>query len=201
MKKYKMNRFKSILQSFGIVLLISAVSIIIYDIYINIEVESYQEDSKQEVTTQKMVQADSSIENNQDITNVIEEVSQAVVGISKLQDKGLSIFGINSIEQLGLGTGLVISEDGYILTNQHVSGGKYNTCYVTTSDGEDLTGTVIWADESLDLSIIKVNKTGLKVAKLGDSNNIRVGNQVYAIGNPIGFEFQRTVTSRNYKCS
>ena len=53
----------------------------------------------------------------------------------------------------------------------------------------------MWSDESLDLSITKIEAKNLSYAKLGDSSKIRVGETVYAIGNPIGFEFQRTVTS------
>ena len=53
----------------------------------------------------------------------------------------------------------------------------------------------MWADEDLDLSITKINAENLKYAKLGDSSKIRVGETVYAIGNPIGYEFRRTVTS------
>jgi serine protease Do len=95
----------------------------------------------------------------------------------------------------GLGTGVIVTEDGYILTNEHVSGGKYSTCYVTLADGKKYNGNVVWADSDIDLAIVKINVRPLKYIPLGDSDMIRVAEQVYAIGNPIGFEFQRTVTS------
>lgn len=56
-------------------------------------------------------------------------------------------------------------------------------------------GNVVWSNTDIDMAIVKINKKGLKAVKLGDSDNIKVGESVYAIGNPIGFEFQRTVTS------
>ena len=53
----------------------------------------------------------------------------------------------------------------------------------------------MWSDSDLDLSVVKINAQGLPYAKLGDSDTMKPGEKVYAIGNPIGFEFQRTVTS------
>jgi protease_degS: periplasmic serine peptidase DegS len=97
--------------------------------------------------------------------------------------------------KLGLGTGLIVTDNGYILTNAHVSGEKYSTCYVTLETGEVFTGNVVWSDMDVDLAILKISAKNLIYAKLGDSDNIKVGEKVYAIGNPIGFEFERTVTS------
>lgn len=117
-------------------------------------------------------------------------------GISKIQTNDTGIFSINSEKTLSLGSGIVISDNGYILTNEHVSGAKYSKCYVSIAgDKEEYSGTVIWSDSDIDLSIIKIEKLGLISASLGDSDKIRVGNNVYAIGNPIGVEFERTVTS------
>lgn len=95
---------------------------------------------------------------------------------------------------LGLGTGMIITDDGYILTNQHVSGSKYSACYVTLENGKLYSGNVVWSDEDIDLAIVKINAKSLKTISLGDSENVKVAEQVYAIGNPIGYEFQRTVT-------
>lgn len=132
---------------------------------------------------------------NQDITKVIEYTSKSVVGISKLKDNGNSIFLQEAVQQLGLGTGIVVSDEGYILTNEHVSGTKYSSCYITLDTGKEYTGKVVWSNSDIDLSIVKINAKGLKYVNLGDSNQIKIGEKVYAIGNPIGFEFQRTVTS------
>ena len=62
-------------------------------------------------------------------------------------------------------------------------------------DGKNYNANVIWSDSNLDLSIIKINMKCVNYAKLGNSDNLKVGESVYAIGNPIGFEFQKTVTS------
>ena len=77
----------------------------------------------------------------------------------------------------------------------HVSGDKYSNCYVTLENGMSYTANVVWANEELDLSIIKIKANSLDYIELGDSDKTRIGQGVYAIGNPIGFEFQRTVTS------
>ena len=195
MAGYKMNRFKDLLKAAGIVLLISVVSILMYDIYINIEVDNYQKDNKDITATRTSGEINLSENEETSIVDIIENVSDATVGISKLKDKGTSIFADNSTKQLGLGTGVIVLEDGYILSNEHVSGAKYSSCYVTTSDGKEYTGTVIWSDENVDLSIIKINATNLPYVSLGNSEQIKIGQNVYAIGNPIGFEFQRTVTN------
>ena len=106
-----------------------------------------------------------------------------------------SIFSTNTETLLGLGTGVIISENGYILSNEHVTGAKYSTCYITLENSKKYDGTVVWSDSDLDLSITKMEAENLKYINLGDSSKIRVGETVYAIGNPIGFEFRRTVTS------
>lgn len=106
------------------------------------------------------------------------------------------IFSINSEKTLSLGSGIIVSDNGYILTNEHVSGSRYSKCYVTVAgDTKEYSGTVVWSDSDIDLAIIKIDKLGLIPANLGDSDSIRVGNNVYAIGNPIGMEFERTITS------
>ena len=106
-----------------------------------------------------------------------------------------SIFLNNSASDLGLGTGMIVSENGYVLTNWHVAGNKYSNCYITLENGKSYNGSVVWADSDLDLAIVKINATGLQYLKLGDSDNVKLGQTTFAIGNPIGVEFQRTVTS------
>ena len=96
---------------------------------------------------------------------------------------------------LGLGTGIIVTETGYILSNEHVTGEKHSKCYITLENGKKYDGTVEWSDKDLDLSIVKIDANDLKYVELGDSDTIKVGEAVYAIGDPIGFEFRRTVTS------
>lgn len=126
--------------------------------------------------------------------NSINSVVNSVVGISKLKQVGTSIFLDNSEEKLGLGSGIILTDNGYILTNQHVAGNKYSNCYVTLENGNTYDGNVVWADSNIDLAIVKIMANNLDYIELGDSDNISLAEEVYAIGNPIGIEFQRTVT-------
>lgn len=127
-------------------------------------------------------------------TKTIKEVVKSVVGISKLEQNGKSIFIENSQEKLGLGSGIILTENGYILTNHHVGGNKYSNCYVTLENGKIYNGVVVWADSNIDLAIIKITANNLDYIEFGDSDSIELAEEVYAIGNPIGIEFQRTVT-------
>ena len=123
-----------------------------------------------------------------------EDIIKSVVGISKFQSKNSTIFLNNSNENLGMGSGIILTDNGYILTNYHVAGNKYSNCYVTLEDGKNYTGTVVWEDSNIDLAIIKIGANNLEYIVLGDSDNISLAQEVYAIGNPIGLEFQRTIT-------
>ena len=190
-KKQK-GKTKEYIKTIIIVILLAIISVLLYNMYINIDISNYETSEYKSSKIQQTANVEETT--SQDVTNVIEKASESV-GISKLQDNGSSIFLKNSTGELAIGTGIIISEDGYILTNQHVSGNKYSTCYVTLPNGKEYNANVIWADEDIDISIIKINAKGLTTANIGDSDKIKVGNQVYAIGNPIGFEFQRTVTS------
>ncbi len=134
-------------------------------------------------------------EKSQKIADMLEETTRKVVGISKLKNTGSSIFSSSSENELGLGTGIIVSSDGYILSNEHVTGSKYSKCYITLENGNSYEGTVMWSDKDIDLSITKINAKNLEAVTLGKSENIRIGETVYAIGNPIGYEFRRTVTS------
>lgn len=85
----------------------------------------------------------------------------------------------------GAGSGVIISEDGYILTNNHVIEGA-NTITVTLDDGTSYNATLIGTDDQSDVAVIKIDATGLTAATLGNSDEIVVGETVVAIGNPLG---------------
>lgn len=197
MDRYKPNKFKiklkEIIKKISVLAIVSILSIWIYKMYSDIEVKA--NDVENNIDVQKTSVVEKINEEDKEIESLIEEATKSIVGISRIKNNGSSIFTKNSADQLGLGTGIIVSENGYIVTNEHVSGEKYNTCYVTLENGKTYNATVLWSDSSLDLSIIKINMKSLSYATLGDSNNIKIGQSVYAIGNPIGFEFQRTVTS------
>ncbi|HEY5707502.1 MAG TPA: Do family serine endopeptidase [Terrimicrobiaceae bacterium] len=92
----------------------------------------------------------------------------------------------------GLGSGVVISNDGYIATNNHVVDGA-DSVTVTLSDGRELTAKVVGRDEQTDIAVIKVNAEGLPAATFADTSKVEVGDRVLAIGNPFGIG--ETVTS------
>ncbi len=197
MQKYRRikRKKKSIGKNIFIVFIIIISIILIASLirlYMITDVEKINEDLKVERTSQTTQSVESK---DKTIEDIIEEVNHSVVGISKIKDMGSSIFTEDGIEKLGLGTGIIASSNGYIITNKHVSGDKYSSCYVTLENGSTYDATVVWADATLDLSIVKINLEGLTTIKLGDSNNVKAGQSVYAIGNPIGYEFERTVTS------
>ena len=165
----------------------------IYQTYMQIEVIPEDEKNKNVQRTSQTVKEVE--EKDEKIEDILEKINQSIVGISKIKNNGSSIFIKDGVDQLGLGTGFIVSENGYIVTNEHVSGGKYSNCYVTLDTGKTYPAQVVWSDSNLDLRIIKINMKSLNYVTLGDSETARVGQSVYAIGNPIGFEFQRTVTS------
>lgn len=192
----KKNKSKKIISR----IIILAISIIIigyylYYTYTKIEVnpQSYEAQRIQSTVNEQTVE--NVEEKSKNVADILEKTMESVVGISKLKDNGSSIFSTNTETSLGLGTGVIISENGYILSNEHVTGAKYSTCYITLENSKKYDGTVVWSDSDLDLSITKMEAENLKYINLGDSSKIRVGETVYAIGNPIGFEFRRTVTS------
>lgn len=189
------SRFKRFFSLILLILIVAVISIFIYDMYIDIDVYSERK-SEQEIGGTRISYTNESEGNSKDnITQILEKTIKCVVGISKIKNTGNSIFLNNSTENLGLGTGMIVSENGYILTNWHVAGNKYSNCYVTLENGSVKNGSVVWADEDLDLAIVKINASELNCITLGDSDNIKIGQKTYAIGNPIGVEFQRTVTS------
>lgn len=102
---------------------------------------------------------------------------------------------IGSVGDGGTGSGFIISEDGYIVTNHHVAGpaGEDGTVEVVFSDGSTATGTLVGSDAGYDLAVVKVDRQGLPTLELGSSDDVRVGDLAVAVGSPLGL--QGTVTS------
>ncbi len=128
---------------------------------------------------------------------IAAKVLPSVVGISTTTEVSeWGFFGMTTQElPEGVGTGFIVSEDGYILTNSHVvSDGRAKTITVSFNDGSELPGTVLWNDSTLDLAVVKVQKTGLVAAELGDSGEVNIGAYAAAIGNPLGLTYDRSVT-------
>jgi len=168
--------------------------------YLKGEEEGTQNSEKKEIIVERMntksFRENQSTEEKENITiqQKIEEINHAVVGISKIKNPESTIFLADGAEDLGLGTGIIISEKGYILSNEHVAGEKNSSCYVTLEEGKRHTAQIIWSDKNLDLAILKIEGSEFNKAELGNSEEIKIADEVYAIGNPIGYEFQKTVT-------
>ena len=126
------------------------------------------------------------------IIDLVKKVSPSVVSITSTSETS-NIFG-QSQAQEGAGTGIIVSDDGLILTNKHVISGA-TSLSVITSDNKTYKGAhVVATDPSNDIAFVKVDAKGLKAAELGDSSAVEVGQSVVAIGNALG-QFQNSVTS------
>ncbi len=125
------------------------------------------------------------------ITEISAKVSPSVVGIVNTQSV-MTWFG--AAEQDGSGSGIIISEDGYILTNNHVIDNS-SQLKVVLGTGDEYEAVVVGKDIKTDLAILKINAKGLPAAELGKSSELAVGDLAVAIGNPLGLEFYGSVTS------
>lgn len=193
--KKKQHKFVKILLSFLITIVLLLGAYYIYTTYIHIDITP-QYDISRTGTIINTETVDSALANSKSVADTLEQVSQSVVGISKIKSRSNSIFSSNgSIDELGLGTGIIVSSNGYILSNCHVTGEEFSTCYITLENGYTYEGSVVWCDADLDLSLTKINANDLPYATIGNSSNLRSGESVYAIGNPIGYEFRKTITS------
>jgi len=94
-------------------------------------------------------------------------------------------------EAQSLGSGFIISEDGYILTNHHVIAGA-DEVIVRLSNREEYVASIVGSDEASDIALLKVDAEGLPVLKFGDSDSLKVGEWVLAIGSPFGFDHSVT---------
>lgn len=130
-------------------------------------------------------------------SKVVKKSINSVVGITtKSQVTQETFWGPQSGYVEGIGSGSIVSSDGYILTNSHVvSNGDTSEISVLFNDGTTTPAKLVWNDSTLDLAIIKVEKKNLPAMELADSDDVGVGDRVVAIGNPLGFELQSTVTS------
>ncbi|MDD6308603.1 MAG: trypsin-like peptidase domain-containing protein [Clostridia bacterium] len=142
--------------------------------------------TKEENTTGLVAEADEAVG-----AEIAAKLSPSVVGVASMsQNRSLH----EPASTQSLGSGVIVSADGYILTNHHVVGEK-NRIYITLSDGRTVEGKKIWSDDSLDIAIVKADENNLLPAPLGDSATATVGESVLAIGNPLSLQFQRTVTA------
>ncbi len=153
--------------------------------------------SNEATASQQVVLKESEI-----ISDIAKQVGPSVVSINVTTSSTNDFLGFSRpVEQRSAGTGIIISKDGYILTNRHVVSAGTQDISVTLSDGTEFTGVELVGrtneNDSLDVAFLKIkDRKGkeLKPAKIGDSSKIEVGDKVIAIGNALG-RFQNTVTS------
>lgn len=126
-------------------------------------------------------------------TAVAEKATDSVVGII-VTETYTDFWGEKQVE--GMGSGVIVDPNGYILTNSHVIGdGQAEKITVLLDDKEQLEGEVLWYDTLLDLAVVKIDKEGLTAAELGNSDELKIGEPVVAIGNPLSLSLDKTVTS------
>ena len=144
------------------------------------------------VVTKSAVEAASSSDvRNTPVVRVAKTVGPAVVGIT---NKAVARDFFNrQVEAEGVGSGVIFRSDGYIVTNNHVIAGA-RELIVSLSDGNTINGELVGADEMTDIAVVKVDAKDLPTAKFGNSDEIMVGEPAIAIGNPMGLEFQGSVT-------
>lgn len=123
---------------------------------------------------------------------IAEKVSPSVVAV-QTTELTRSFFG-GVFENEGLGSGVIISDDGYIVTNNHVIEGA-NDIKVVLNDGKEYKAKIINRDSIYDLAVIKIEANNLPYVEFGDSSSIKVGQLAVAIGNPVGKEYSGTVTA------
>ena len=144
------------------------------------------------------------------LPDIVDEIMPSVVGVSSTFEytheyNSWGFMGFQpqteTKEVTGTGTGIVMTEDGYIITNSHV---VYDTEYgcgkaidvsILLSDESEHKAKIIAYDIETDLAVLKIDETGLTPAQFGDSNDLRVGELVIAVGNPLGFDLFGSVTS------
>lgn len=139
------------------------------------------------------------------IPEIVDSIMPSFVGISSTFEVSYDGWGgiVNSQQMQGTGTGIIMTEDGYIATNAHVvydnesqyAAGQAVEVSVLYSDESVHEAKIIAYDLQTDLAVLKVDETGLTPAVFGDSDDLRVGELVIAVGNPLGFELFGTVTS------
>ncbi|MDD2414473.1 MAG: trypsin-like peptidase domain-containing protein [Eubacteriaceae bacterium] len=127
------------------------------------------------------------------IEAVAQVVPDSVVGIQTTVSQQ-SMFGQQQ-QGTAMGSGFIVTTDGYIVTNAHVIEGATGDITVSTNDDKTYKAKSIWSDSDLDLAVIKIDGKNLSAVTLGDSDNVKVGETVIAIGNPISLQYDRTVTS------
>lgn len=143
-------------------------------------------------TTQKATGTISDARNTP-VVRAAKAVGPAIVGIT---NKAVARDWFNHQFEVdaGVGSGVIFTEDGYIVTNNHVVANA-KEIIVSLADGKSYKGKLVGADEITDIAVVKIDAKNLPAAAFGNSDDIVVGEPAIAIGNPMGLEFQGSVTT------
>lgn len=192
---YENKKKNGIWKSIGLVFVTIILTVVFMQYVPDLFANNKSNDVQRLSEGKKIEEQPSSDNNTKSTVDIVESNMKSVVGVSVLQPDSKSLFDVNVAQKWGIGTGIVLSENGYILTNQHLAKNKNSRVTVTLENGSTVQGKTIWVEKNLDLAIIKIESKDLISANLGDSTDLKIGESVIAIGNPLGLEFQRSVTS------
>jgi serine protease Do len=167
----------------------------------NVENQAASNSAQTSNPVAKTVSAQPSAVSSNSIADTVEKVSKAIVGIVNYQQsKNSNFFGNSGSSQSvesGSGSGVIFQKangSAFIVTNNHVVEGA-TKLEISLYDGEKTTAEVVGTDALTDLAVLKIDeKYANAMAEFGDSSTLRPGDQVYAIGNPLGLDLSRTVT-------
>ena len=172
------------------------------------EKQSELEKIEEDLSQQKEEAAEKN-STGEDITigeRIAEKVIPSVVSVTTVYEaysSGMSVYdffyygggGQRRYEASCVGSGFIVNSKGYIVTNSHViNDGDFKSITISLYDGTDAEGEVLFCDSTLDLAIVKIDKTSLKAVTLGDSDKIKIGSYAAAIGNPLGLTFERSMS-------
>lgn len=151
-------------------------------------------------TEDKNYTVDISLKDDLTIENAVAtKAIPSIVGITAFvqgQQNPFNLYNEMPKYAEAVGSGVIVDSRGYILTNAHVvNNGNAEKLTVSFSNDESAEAELVWYDQTLDLAVIKTNKTNLPAADMGNSDEVQVGDKAIAVGNPLGLDLQSTLTS------
>ena len=186
----------AILGAFLIIISMPALSkydLLPYDMDFSDEVEENQQQTTEQ--TYQDFQKNVSVNVVSEVTNAVDKVSEAVVGVVNIQQA--SFWSEGGTQEAGTGSGVVYRKAGdkaYVVTNHHVIDGA-NQIEVSLSDGTRVEAKVVGSDPLTDLAVLEIDGEHVTmIAEFGNSDTVRAGEPVLAIGNPLGLRFSGSVT-------
>jgi len=177
----------------------SSITTIIVIVFVMVGLDIFVTKKAENSINEEVQQISYETKNSEQIDFVSEEGNSivsisGVVGIAVRKNSGNRLTRVLD-DTWSVGSGCILDHKGYIITNQHVVGNEKDEIYITLYGGDVVKGSVVWANSNLDLAVIKIAVAGLPYLNMGDSDLIRIGEKAIAIGNPLGFDFQGTLTS------